>query len=260
MRRTGQHAVMLQHTHEGPVAVLTLDHPARRNALALPMRDALLSALLAIEADRAIRAIVLTGAGGHFCAGGDISGMDAADLAAGRARFGVAHQIVRMLVRGRLPVVAAVEGACVGAGLALALCCDTIVVADDARLAAGFGAIGLVGDFGLLHTLPARVGLGRARQMLLYNEPVPPDVASATGLVDQVVPPGTALMAALKRALTLATAAPMPIALTKQVLSQGLDAMLDWERDTQAALFQTADHAEGRTAFLARRPPVFTGV
>ena len=251
---------MLQHTHEGPVAVLTLDHPARRNALALPMRDALLSALLAIEADRAIRAIVLTGAGGHFCAGGDISGMDAADLAAGRARFGVAHQIVRMLVRGRLPVVAAVEGACVGAGLALALCCDTIVVAADARLAAGFGAIGLVGDFGLLHTLPARVGLGRARQMLLYNEPVPPDVASATGLVDQVVPPGTALMAALKRALTLATAAPMPIALTKQVLSQGLDAMLDWERDTQAALFQTADHAEGRTAFLARRPPVFTGV
>jgi len=250
---------MLQDTRDGSTAVLTLDYPARRNALAMPMRVALLAALNAIEADRTVRAIVLTGAGGMFCAGGDISGMDAADLAAGRERFRVAHAVVRLLVQGSKPVVAAVEGACVGAGLALALCCDTIVAAADARFMAGFGAIGLVGDFGLLHTLPARVGQGRARQMLLYGERTDAVAAHAMGLVDHVVPPGTALAAALDRAGRLAVAAPLPIALTKQWLGRGLDAVLTWERDTQAALFQTADHREGRAAFLGKRPPDFTG-
>ena len=251
---------MLQQTRAGATAVLTLDYPARRNALAMPMRVALLAALDAIEADRGVRAIVLTGAGGTFCAGGDISGMDAADLAAGRERFRIGHAVVRLLVQGSKPVVAAIEGACVGAGLALALCCDTIVAATDAQFAAGFGAIGLVGDFGLLHTLPARVGQGRARQMLLYGDRIDTAAAYAAGLVDHVVSPGTALAAALDRAGRFATAAPLPIALTKQWLGRGLDAVLAWERDTQAALFQTADHREGRAAFLAKRKPDFSGV
>ena len=251
---------MLQHTRDGATAVLTLDYPARRNALALPMRVALLAALDAIEADRTVRAVVLTGAGKTFCSGGDISGMDATDLAAGRERFRVAHAVVRLLVQGSKPVVAAVEGACVGAGLALALCCDTIVAATDAQFAAGFGAVGLVGDFGLLHTLPARVGPGRARQILLYGDRIDAAAALAAGLVDHVVPPGTALAVALDRAGRFATAAPLPIALTKQWLGRGLDAVLAWERDTQAALFQTADHREGRAAFLAKRKPDFSGV
>ena len=251
---------MLTRIQDGAVAILTLDYPARRNALALPMRDALLAALHEIDADGMTRAIVLTGAGTTFCAGGDISGMNAADLGAGRARFRVAHAIVQSLIGGRLPVVAAVEGACVGAGLALALCCDTIVAATDAKLAAGFGAIGLVGDFGLLHTLPARVGLGRARQILFYGERIDPAAALAMGLVDQLAAPGTVLAVARARAQTLAQGAPLPVALTKQFLAQALYATLDWERDTQAALFQTADHHEGRTAFLSKRTPVFRGV
>lgn len=250
---------MLRHDLDGATAILTLDYPARRNALALPMRAALLTALEAIEGDRDVRAIVLTGAGGVFCAGGDISGMNAADLAAGRERFRVAHAVVRLLVQGSKPVVAAVEGACVGAGLALALCCDTIVAAADARFAAGFGAIGLVGDFGLLHTLPARVGLGRARQILLYGERLDATVALSMGLVDHVVPSGSALATALERAAVFHGGAPLPVALTKQWLGRGLDAVLAWERDTQAALFQTADHREGRDAFLAKRVTDFRG-
>ena len=250
---------MLRHDLDGATAILTLDYPARRNALALPMRAALLTALEAIEGDRDVRAIVLTGAGGVFCAGGDISGMNATDLAAGRERFRVAHAVVRLLVQGSKPVVAAVEGACVGAGLALALCCDTIVAAADARFAAGFGAIGLVGDFGLLHTLPARVGLGRARQILLYGERLDAAVALSMGLVDHVVPSGSALATALERAAMFHGGAPLPVALTKQWLGRGLDAVLAWERDTQAALFQTADHREGRDAFLAKRVADFRG-
>ncbi len=251
---------MLTQSRDGAVAILTLDYPARRNALAMPMRQALVDALETIEADRQLRAIVLTGAGGTFCAGGDISGMDAADLAAGRERFRVTHRLVRLLVKGSKPVVAAVEGWCVGAGLSLAMCCDTVVAAADARFAAGFGKVGLVADLGLLHTLPARIGQGRARQVFLYSETIGAEQAERIGLADHLTLPGAALDMALARARHFTDTAPLPVALTRQYLAHGLDAALDWERDTQSALFQTADHAEGKAAFLSKRAPVFRGV
>ncbi len=253
------HSPMLTETREGATAILTLDYPERRNALAMPMRQRLVDALEAIEADQTMRAIVITGAGGTFSAGGDISGMDVSDLAAGRERFRLTHRLVRLLVKGSKPVVAAVEGWCVGAGLSVAMCCDTVVAAEDARFAAGFGKIGLIADLGLLHTLPARVGQGRARQILLYGEPMGAGRAVEIGMADHVVPSGTALQTALDRAARFHDAAPLPVAMTKQHLAAGLDAALDWERDTQSALFLTTDHAEGKAAFLAKRAPLFKG-
>jgi len=251
---------MLTESREGATAVLTLDYPERRNALAMPMRQRLVDALEAIEADRDLRAVVITGAGGTFSAGGDISGMNVTDLAAGRERFRMTHRLVRLLIKGSKPVIAAVEGWCVGAGLSIAMCCDTVVAASDARFAAGFGKIGLIADLGLLHTLPARIGLGRARQVFLYGEQIGAERAEGIGMIDHVVPPGTALEAALARAALFATAAPLPVAMTKQYLAVGLDAALEWERDTQSTLFLTADHAEGKAAFLGKRAPSFDGV
>ena len=251
---------MLTEERNGATAILTLDYPERRNALAMPMRQRLVDALEAIEADRDLRAIVITGAGGTFSAGGDISGMNVTDLAAGRERFRLTHRLVRLLVKGSKPVIAAVEGWCVGAGLSIAMCCDTVVAADDARFAAGFGKIGLVADLGLLHTLPARIGQGRARQVFLYGEQIDAARAEAIGMIDRVVAPGTALQVALARAALFHAAAPLPIAMTKQYLAAGLDAALEWERDTQSMLFLTADHAEGRAAFLGKRSPIFGGV
>lgn len=250
---------MLTRAQDDATAILTLDYPARRNALAMAMRQALVDALEAIEADRQIRAVVLTGAGGTFSAGGDLSAMDMADFAAGRERFRLTHRLVRLLIKSSKPVLAAVEGFCVGAGLSLALCCDTVVAAADARFAAGFGRVGLVADLGLLHTLPARIGQGRARQVLLYGEQMPAAEAERIGMIDQVVASGAALPAALARARLFHGAAPLPVALTKQYLAAGLDGALDWERDTQSALFLTADHAEGKAAFLGKRAPSFTG-
>ncbi len=250
---------MLTETRDGAVAILTLDYPERRNALAMPMRQRLVDALEAIEADRDLRAIVVTGAGGTFSAGGDISGMNVTDLAAGRERFRMTHRLVRLLIKGSKPVIAAVEGWCVGAGLSVAMCCDTVVAAEDAKFAAGFGKIGLIADLGLLHTLPARIGQGRARQVFLYGEQISAGRAEAIGMVDHVVPPGTALQAALGRAALFHAAAPLPAAMTKQYLAIGLDAALEWERDTQSALFLTADHAEGKAAFLSKRAPSFGG-
>jgi enoyl-CoA hydratase/carnithine racemase len=95
--------------------------------------------------------------------------------------------------------------------------------------------------------------------MMLYGEPIAAAEAERIGLTDRTVPAGTALAAALDRAQLFASTAPLPVALTRQHLAAGLDAVLDWERDTQATLFLTADHAEGRAAFLAKRPPVFEG-
>jgi len=250
---------MLTEARDGATAILTLDQPARRNALAMPMRQSLVDALNRIEADTSIRAIVLTGAGGTFCAGGDISGMDATDLAAGRERFRLTHHLVRLLIKGSKPILAAIEGWCVGAGLSLAMCCDTVVAAENARFAAGFGKVGLIADLGLLHTLPARIGQGRARQVFLYGDTMDAAAAERIGIVDTLTPPGAALAAALDRARRFADAAPLPLALTRQYLAAGLDAALDWEREAQSALFLTADHAEGKAAFLAKRPPRFCG-
>jgi enoyl-CoA hydratase/carnithine racemase len=245
---------------EGGVLVLTMDNVARRNALAGPLRTALIEALDAAEADPTVRAIVITGAGGTFCAGGDITGMQIRDLGAGRERFRASHALVKLIVHSAKPIVAAVEGYAVGAGFSLALCCDTIVAADNARFGAPFGRIGLIADLGLNHTLPARIGAGRARQLLLYGEQITAATAERFGAVDHVVPQGQALNIALTRARLLAEAAPLPLALTKALLAEGLDAALDRERDMQSTLFLTADHVEGRDAFLQKRPPRFRGI
>lgn len=250
---------MLKIDRDGRTVILTLNNPARRNALAIEMRQALAEAWESIEADTDLRAVVLTGAEGTFCAGGDIAGMSATDLAAGRERFRLTLRLVKLIAHGSKPVIAAVEGVAVGAGLSLAMLCDTVVAAEDARFAAGFGAIGLVPDFGLVHTLPLRIGQGRARQLLLYGERLDARAAERAGLVDHVVARGQALPTALARAARFADMAPLPVALTRAYLARGLDAALDWERETQSALFATTDHAEGKAAFLAKRKPVFTG-
>lgn len=250
---------MLREDRDGATAILTMDYPERRNALAVPMRLAFIEALERIEADASVRAIIVTGAGGVFSSGGDIAGMDAASLAAGRERFRVTHTLVRLMAKGSKPIIAAIDGWCVGGSVGLALCCDTLIAAADARFMLPFGKVGLIPDLGLLHTLPQRVGAGRARQMMLYGETIDAATAERIGLVDHLVPTGTALTAALERAQRFAALAPLTAAFTRQHLAEGLDAVLDWERDTQSALFLSADHAEGRDAFLAKRPAVFKG-
>lgn len=242
---------------EGGVLTLTLDYPERRNALALPLREALHDILEAAQGDRAVRAIVLTGANGTFCSGGDISGMEVSDTAAGLERMRRTHRVIRLMVAGRVPIVAAVEGWCVGAGLSLACACDTIVAAEDARFAAGFGKVGLMADLGLPFTLPARIGIARTRQLLLYHTQLAAPQAAEIGLVDRLVPKGTALDAAMELGRFLAAQAPLPIALTRQILAEGLDRALEEERQFQTACFLSADHAEGKAAFLGKREPRF---
>lgn len=255
----GGDAPVLLESREGAVAVLRLDEPAKRNALSPALRLALAEAVDRIERDAAVRAVVLTGGPAVFSAGGDLTAMGVDGLAAGRERFRSLHGIVRTIVKSSKPYLAAVEGWAAGAGLSLALCCDTVVAAEGARFVAAFPKVGLVADVGLVHTLPARVGLGRARQILLYARPVDAATALGIGLVDEVVPDGTTLERALARAREFEVLAPLSATFTKAYLARGIDEALDWEASTQAALFHTADHVEGRTAFLEKRRPAFRG-
>lgn len=244
---------------DGAVLVLTLDYPARRNALAVPLRERMSDVLEEAEGDPGVRAVVVTGASGNFCSGGDLSGMEVGDALAGRERLRRAHRLIRLIAAGAKPVVAAVEGWCVGAGLSLACACDLVVAAEDARFMAGFGKVGLMGDLGLPFTLPARVGAGRARRILMLHEQVTAAEAERIGLVEEVVHRGQALHFAMERARFLAAQAPAPMALTKAMLAAGLDAALETERGFQATLFLSADHREGRAAFLEKREPRFGG-
>ncbi|WP_439577577.1 enoyl-CoA hydratase/isomerase family protein [Elioraea sp.] len=244
---------------DGPVATLTMNVPERRNALGVPMRAAFVEALEELEADGAIRAAVVTGTAGVFSSGGDLAGMEVDALDAARERMRRTHKMIRLMVHSRLPLIAAVEGWCVGAGLSVLCACDHAVAAGDALFRAPFAKVGLIPDLGLLHTLPRRIGFGHARELLLFGETIDARRAHEIGLVDRLCAPGEALAEAKKRALVLAELAPLSLAFTKAVLAEGLEEALAKERELQAALFMTADHAEGKRAFLEKRAPTFRG-
>ena len=248
--------------NDGAVRIIVIDRPFRRNALDIEIRPVLSGLLRAADADRAVRAIVVTGANGTFCAGGDIKDMTRQSPDLARPRLVAAQEIVRAIAGGCTPVVAAIEGAAFGAGLGLALACDRVIAGDSARLSAAFTRVGFAADLGMTWSLPQRVGRARARQMLMGGDPVDAQTALAMGLVDSVVPCGEALEAALRDAARLAAGPPRALALIKQAFAapaRDLDAALDREIEMQAELSDTDDYAEGIAAFHQHRPPRFVG-
>lgn len=227
-------------SRDGAVCVLTMTYPERRNAFSLGMRTALLARFrhLMYE-DRNCRAIVLTGAGGTFCAGGDLSELKERPPIAARQVFDVPRELIRTMVQGPKPVVAAVEGAAFGAGLSLVAACDHVVAAADARFCAVFLKVGLLPDTGVLWTLPRRVGAGRARELMMLASEFDGERAAAMGLADRVVAPGTALAEAMVVAHALAAVPAGALARLKSAMGEGggtPDEVLRAEIDHSAAL------------------------
>lgn len=242
------------------VAVITLNNPQKRNALTLAFAEELAEALSVLQDTEGVRSLVLTG-GSNFCSGGDLSALDAAPLAM-RRMMSISQRVVRALTGGSLPVVAAVQGMAYGAGFSLAMACDFVVADVNASFCAAFGRVGLMPDYGLLWTLPQRVGIGWARKIVMLCERISGSEAFGLGLVDQLAEPGSVPRAAVDLALRLAHASPATISTAKSMLARQpltLEAMLAWEADTQALLTNTADFSEGIRAFVNKCPPSFQG-
>jgi 2-(1,2-epoxy-1,2-dihydrophenyl)acetyl-CoA isomerase len=247
---------------EDAVRVITLNRPEVRNAFDVAMRVELARALEAAEADGQVRVVVLTGAGGAFCAGGDISIMERMPRDEAAERAELTQRVVRTLWAGTKPVLAAVEGPAFGAGLSLALACDRVVAASDARFGAAFCRIGLAGDMGIWASLPARLGPARAKQFLMLSEQARGPEALAMGLIDVVTEPGNAVTAALADARKLAAGPPLALAAIKAAFARyplSREELVEREAATQVDMYLSADFAEGVAAFRERRPPNFQG-
>lgn len=249
----------LEVEHRGGVLVLTLDDPARRNPLTQEIKDRLFETLGAAQDDTAVDAVVLTGAGGNFCAGGDLTTLGSQSVTAARERMVRNGDMVRRMVRYPKPILAAVEGWAAGAGLSIALACDGVVAGQDARFIASFARVGLIPDLGLLATLPARIGPAAARRMMLSAETVDARAAQTLGLVDEVTATGAALDRAIDLARNAAGRARLAQVHIKDFMARAVDEALQYEALVQPLLMTSADAAEGRAAFFEKRAPRFQG-
>ena len=251
---------ILCHDVDGTV-VVTLNAPQFRNALSTEMRELLLERLQALTSSADCRAIVVAGAGGHFCSGGRLPPNVAPDPDRSRRNGAFLQEIARILHLGPKPTIAAVEGTAFGAGFAIAMACDRVVAAEGARMCAAFGKVGLVADTGIAYTLSQRIGSHHARDLLLTGREVRGAELIELGLVDRVVPAEDVLSAALAEAGRYAQVAPLSLAATKRMLGQcqSLDAVFAAESAELPPLTMTHDYAEGRTALREKRKPVFRG-
>lgn len=244
----------------GPVVTVSLNDPDRLNTFSPVMRDELIAAIAALNDDSECRAIVLTGANGVFTAGGDIRSFEETGPLEMRSRLEKgSSRLIRLMVAGRKPIIAAVEGTCYGAGISLAAACDYVVVASDAKLCCAFIRLGFLPDLGLMWSLPRRVGLGKAKELAALATVFDGRAALDMRLADQLVGPGEALAAAQDVAARFAEAPPVAMALLKSAFAEGLDDVLRHELDVQPVLVATEDHAEAKRAFFEKRKPVFTG-
>jgi 2-(1,2-epoxy-1,2-dihydrophenyl)acetyl-CoA isomerase len=248
---------------DGAVASVILPGPA----LSLAVKEGLLSSLRSVADDESVRAVMLTGTGRAFCVGQDLAEHAAAlDKDPATALETVQEHynpIVTMLTTMPKPVIAAVNGTCVGAGLGLVLACDFAVVAEGAVLGTAFTGIGLTCDSGLSVTLPAAVGMPRARALLLRPTTFTAEQAVSWGLPFELAPADQVRATAASLALALASGPTAAYAETKRLLVDGASRpfadSLAAEGAAQRRLGTTADHANAVRAFLAKEKPTFQG-
>ena len=256
---------------EGAVALITLNRPQALNSFTRQMHRQLWQALDRIEADKSIRACVITGAGRGFCAGADLAEFDfepGPDLVKRADPGPVIDQAfnptVRKLQALRVPTVAAVNGVAAGAGASLAMTCDLAVAAPHASFIQAFSRIGLIPDAGGSWFLIKRLGLARALGTAMLGDRVSARDAKEQGMIWEVAAEGEdCVEAAMKLARRLADMPTKALIATRQVLraaaSNDLDRQLDLERDTQSSLGKTHDYIEGVTAFREKRAARFKG-
>ena len=254
------------------VLTLTMNRPASRNAMTGTMTEALATQLAAAELDPAVRCIVLTGAGQAFSGGGDVKAMAASgDGTVGDSTIDAAihrQRVNQRATSGKLftlpkPTIASIAGAAAGGGLALALACDLRIMASTAFMTSAFAKVGFSGDYGGSYFLTQLVGSAKARELYYLSDRIGADEALRLGLTNWVCPPDELADATRALAERLASGPTVAYRYMKENLNRAmhgdLDDCLDLEVTHHIHCGQTEDHREATKAFVAKRPPVFTG-
>jgi 2-(1,2-epoxy-1,2-dihydrophenyl)acetyl-CoA isomerase len=247
--------------------VITLNRPARLNAVTVDLHRALADALDKAEADKTCRSILITGTGRGFCAGQDLSDVDppTADKPADLGLLIDRHYnpLIRRLRALPMPVVCAVNGIAAGAGANIALACDIVIAARSASFLQAFARIGLVPDSGGTFFLPRLIGEARARALCLLAEPISAETAADWGLIWKCVDDAELMREAEAICERFGEAPTRSLAMIKRALNASahntLDAQIDLERDLQREIGRGSDYLEGVTAFLEKRKPVYKG-
>jgi enoyl-CoA hydratase/carnithine racemase len=253
---------VLQVRYEGPIAVMTMNNPRRRNAFNRAMRASMYTRLLEIEANDECRAIVLQGAGGNFCAGGDISEMQHRQVLEARMRTELATRIFKLLVSGPKPFICAVEGNAAGAGVSFVAASDYAVASTESKFTFAFVKVGLIPDVGAIWSLPRKVGHRKAMELAAFAETIDAPEALRIQLINRTCEPGKALEAALEAAHKFARNPPLTMALLRAALNTAnhtVDRAITAETDYQSVLMNTQDYAEAAQAFMEKRRPQFKG-
>lgn len=245
------------------VATITIDRPARKNAITLAMRTEIEAAFQAAQDDHEVRAIILTGAEGNFSAGADVGEMGGGGLRNSLLRMRHLHRMARGVANTEKPVIAAVEGVCIGMSWALVLASDMVVTAPDARFQFAFRHIGLAPDGGAAWLLGRYVNPQRAKEIIYSGRFVSGEEAVALGLALETAPSGEVLARARALAEGFAAAPTLALSMAKRQFNaaagQTYDQALDFEANIQPLMVESADFREGTTSFKEKRKPVFVG-
>lgn len=249
--------------------IVTLNRPERKNAFTRDMITGLEDILRDAAEDATVRALVLTGADGTFCVGGDVKAMNEGagrdlSLEEQRDSLRARMEVSDLLYNMPKPTIAAIEGAAAGAGLSLALACDFRVSASTAKITTAFAKVGLSGDFGGTYFLTQILGAAKARELYLFSPILSGKEAETIGLVTRSVDPGAALDAALELADPLANGATVTLGRMKGNLNLAagggtLAEVMDLEADNHTFCTTTEDHREAAAAFVEKRKPTFKG-
>jgi 2-(1,2-epoxy-1,2-dihydrophenyl)acetyl-CoA isomerase len=246
------------------VALVKLNNPVSLNSLSDSLKNDLKTFLSEAKNEISVRAIVLTGVGRAFCAGGDIKSLKMVrGVVQGRMRIKNLHDLIYGIRNMEKPVIAAVNGFAVGAGMNLALACDIIIAAGNAKFSEIFTNIGLLPDAGGLFFLPRLIGPARAKELCFTARCIDAAEAERIGLVNKVVPLDRLLDESLSIAKTIAKGPSVSIAYIKRLINKSLetdlDALLEIEAFAQGVCMNTEDFKEGVAAFNEKRPPTFQG-
>jgi 2-(1,2-epoxy-1,2-dihydrophenyl)acetyl-CoA isomerase len=258
---------LVQQSLENGLLTITMNRPERRNALSPELSAGLLEAARRAAEDHDVRAVLLRGAGGTFCVGGDVKSMAAGraplPFEAKRVNLRKGMEVSRILHEMPKPVVAQIDGAAAGAGLSIALACDLRVAGKSAKITTAFAKVGFSGDYGGTYFLTQMLGSAKARELYLLSPVLTADEAFALGMVTKVVPDADVAKAATELAMSLAQGPSITYGYIKRNINNAerlsLEACFDGESMHHTRCSETEDHKEAAKAFVEKRAAVFHG-